>query len=146
MHATAHELIEKTFDSTNVTVMPTNVFNEEADKSPVIRVLCHLLQTSCIVFIRQCHEKGLINDEKKEDLENYIMEDRDFCRIHEQIKALVPKQLEDGDDQAAYLRAIVSRVRFNYNSTYNFLDCKLNGNAVKGTRLLASDLEDDLLG
>ena len=35
-----------------------------------------LLQNSCLMFIRQCHEKGLISEKKKDELEKYIMKEK----------------------------------------------------------------------
>ena len=79
-----------------------------------------MLQTSCIVFIRQCHEQGLINDEIKENLEEYIMREWVHNKIRKQMSMLESKtSSKDGDDQAANLRGIVSKVRFNF--TYNLL-------------------------
>ena len=75
-----------------------------------------MLRMSYIVFIRQCHQYGHINDEKKKFLEEYIMKDSVYQDIHEQMKTLITKSSDkDSDDQAAYLREIVSRVRLNFD-------------------------------
>ena len=72
------------------------------------------MRTSCILFIRQCYEQGLIDDEKKEKLEKYIMKQEVHGEIRKQMSNLGPKSSnKDGDDQAAYLREIISRVRPN---------------------------------
>ena len=72
-----------------------------------------MLRTSCILFIRQCYQQGLIDDEKRKQLEKYMMEEKVHVEIRNlMMMTLVPKPLhEDGDRQAAYLRATVSRVR-----------------------------------
>ena len=77
-----------------------------------ISLLCaSMLQTSCIVFIRQCHQQGFIDDLEKERLEKYILEDS-VCRdITEQMKTFVTKSShKDGECLSAYLREIVSKV------------------------------------
>ena len=72
-----------------------------------------MLQKSCTVFIRQCHEQGLIDDDEG-DLEEYIMQKEVNSEIRKQMSMLEPKSSnKDGDDQAAYLREIISRVRPN---------------------------------
>ena len=71
-----------------------------------------MLQTSCIVFIRQCHKQGLINDDQKERLEKYIMKENSHSGIRKQMITYVPKPFHKNDDcQAAYLQDTVSRVR-----------------------------------
>ena len=72
-----------------------------------------MLRISCSILIRQSHEQGLIDDDKKEDLEEYIMREEVHCEIRNlMMMTLVPRPLhEDGKRQAAYLRATVSRVR-----------------------------------
>ena len=73
-----------------------------------------MLQKSCTVFIRQCHGQGLINDDKKEKLEEYIMNEEVHSEIRKQMSMLEPKSSnKDGDCQLAYLRGIISRVRPN---------------------------------
>ena len=73
-----------------------------------------MLQKSCTVFIRQCHGQGLINDDKKECLEKYIMKDSVYRDIHEHMKTFVSKpSYKDGDCQSAHLREIITRVRLN---------------------------------
>ena len=70
------------------------------------------------MFIRQCHQQGLIGDYEKQNLEKYIMKENVHCEIRNlMMMTLVPRPLhKDGDRQAAYLRATVSRVRLKYNS------------------------------
>ena len=76
------------------------------------RSICaSMLSTSCIVFIQQCYRQGLINDIKKENLEDYIMTEEVHCEIRNLMITLVPKQLEDGKLEAAYVKDIVSRVK-----------------------------------
>ena len=71
-----------------------------------------MLQTSCIVFIQQCHEQGLINDEEKRRFKQYIQYQKVQSEIQNQMKALVTRVLDDERNrQAVYLRAVVSRVR-----------------------------------
>ena len=71
-----------------------------------------MLQTSCICFIRQCHQQGLINEDKKEKFEEYIMEEEVHSKIRKQMLTLVPNSSYiDGNCQTAYLREIISRVR-----------------------------------
>ena len=76
-----------------------------------------MLRTSCKVFIRQCHEQGLIGDQKRKDAEWYIMQEKVHCELRNLLMmVLVPRPLhEDSDRQAAYLRATVSRVISFYN-------------------------------
>ena len=79
-----------------------------------------MLQTSCIFFIRQCHEQGLIRNVTKEDLEKHIMTEKAHTEIRNLMTTLVPEPLHNnGDCQAAYLWKLVSRVR--NNSDFNFL-------------------------
>ena len=77
-----------------------------------------MLRTSCLIFIRQCHEHGLINDWRRKKLEEYINEEKVHCELRNLLMmVLVPKPLhEDGERQAAYLRATVSRVRLNFRN------------------------------
>ena len=78
--------------------------------------IASMLQMSCIVFIRQCHQQGLIDDEKKQDLEQYIMKQEVHSEIRKQMSMLEPKSSnKDSEDQVAYLRKIISRVRPNCN-------------------------------
>ena len=76
-----------------------------------------MLRTSCVIFLRHCYEKGLIDDKRKEELVKYIREEWVHVELRNLLMmVLVPKPLhEDGPRQAAYLRATVSRVRLNYN-------------------------------
>ena len=76
-----------------------------------------MLRTSCIIFIRQYNQQGLINEYKKEKLMEFIMKEEVHCEIRNLLMmTLVPRPLhKDGTRQAAYLRATVSRVRLNYN-------------------------------
>ena len=76
-----------------------------------------MLRTSCVILIQQCHEQGLIDDEKKKKLEKYITKEKVHVELRNLLMmVLVPKPLrQDGPRQAAYLRATVSRVRLNYN-------------------------------
>ena len=111
-----------------------------------------MLQTSCIVFIRQCHEQGLIDDFKRECLVEYIWSNAVYHEIHEQMKTLGTNQLDihhkDCDSQAAYIRETISRVdstKFYFVTNSSVVDCKSNRDAVKGTRLLAHNQGDDLL-
>ena len=108
-----------------------------------------MLRTSCVIFIRTCYDQGLIDENKKVRLVDNIMLEKVHVELRNLLMmVLVPKPLhEDGPRQAAYLRATVSRVRFNQNHDLLiiFLDCQSNSDAVKGTRLLAPDLGDDLL-
>ena len=79
-----------------------------------------MLRTSCVVFIRQCHQHGLINDEKRKQLVEYILEERVHVEIRNLLMmTLVPKPLhKDGDRQEAKVRATVSRVLFKYNVVF----------------------------
>ena len=73
-----------------------------------------MLRTSCIVFIKQCHEQGLIDDKKKKKLEKYIMQENFNSGVRKEMSILEPKSsYKDGDCQSTYLRQIVSRVRLN---------------------------------
>ena len=74
-----------------------------------------MLRTSCVIFIRQCHEQGLIDNEEKDKLETYIMNDKVHSMIRNLLMmVLIPKKLHvDDESQAAYLRATVSRVGFD---------------------------------
>ena len=72
-----------------------------------------MLQTSCIAFIRQCHEQGLFNDVKKEDLEEYIINEWVQSEIRNLMVTLVQEPLDKYGDCQAYLREMVSNVRQN---------------------------------
>ena len=76
-----------------------------------------MLRTSCVIFLRHCYEKGLIDEERKEELVEYITQEEVHVELRNLLMmVLVPKPLhEDGPRQAAYLRATVSRVRLNYH-------------------------------
>ena len=75
-----------------------------------------MLRTSCLIFIRQCHKKRLIDDKTRKELEEAILKEEFHCELRNLLMmVLVPRPLhEDGERQAAYLRATVSRVRFNF--------------------------------
>ena len=76
-----------------------------------------MLRSSCVIFLQQCFEQGLINDKRKRELVKYITEEKVHIELRNLLMmVLVPKTLhEDGPRQAAYLRATVSRVKKNYN-------------------------------
>ena len=75
------------------------------------------------------------------------MDEKVHCIIRNLLMlVLIPRKLHSDDEsQAAFLRATVSRVRLNLKFIISFVDCKSNGNAIKGTRFLATDLGTDLL-
>ena len=106
-----------------------------------------MLRISCIILIRKCHEQGLINKKRKDELEEYVMNDKVHSIIRNLLMmVLIPRKLHvDDESQAAYLRAAVSRVRSILKNYYLFVDCQSDGDAVKGTRLFATNLGDDLL-
>ena len=72
-----------------------------------------MLQTSCVAFIRQCHEQGLFNGDKKEDLEQYITDEWVQSEIRNLMVTLVQEPLDKYGDCQAYLREMVSNVRQN---------------------------------
>ena len=73
-----------------------------------------MLRTACLIFIRRCHVQGLIDAQRKTELEEYIKQEKVHCELRNLLMmVLVPRPLhKDGERQAAYLRATVSRVRF----------------------------------
>ena len=74
-----------------------------------------MLQTSLIVFVRQCYEQGLIAEMKKQLCEFHIEKESVF-EIYEQIKTLLTNSSNKDDEcKSTYLRELVSRVRFTSN-------------------------------
>ena len=54
-----------------------------------IRSSCaSMLCTSCILFIKNCHEQGLIDDWKKTRLEKYIRSEAVYREIYKQMKKM----------------------------------------------------------
>ena len=76
-----------------------------------------MIRTECRRLVKYLFDNGKINAEKKEECLNYMNRES----VHTEIRNLVmcvllPKKLHiDGDHQAAFLRAAVSRVR-SFNS------------------------------
>ena len=85
-----------------------------------------MLRTSCVIFIGQCHKEGLIGEERKNELEQYITADKVHSIIRNLLMmVLIPRKLHvDDESQAAYLRATVSRVRSNLKN--KSLICRLS--------------------
>ena len=71
-----------------------------------------MLRTSCWFLIQECFEHGLISNQKRKQIVTYITQEEVHCEIRNlMMMTLVPKPLhEDGNRQAAHLRATVSRV------------------------------------
>ena len=71
-----------------------------------------MLRTSTKLFIRRCHEIGLIGEAKKNQCLDYISEEKVHVELRNLIMMiLLPKKLHvDDKSQAAFLRAAVSRV------------------------------------
>ena len=71
-----------------------------------------MLRTSTKLFIRRCHEIGLIDEDKMNRLLRYISEEEVHVELRNLIMMiLLPKKLHvDDQSQAAFLRAAVSRV------------------------------------
>ena len=65
-----------------------------------------MLQTSCVIFIRQCHKQGLITNLKKEMLEKYIMQ----VGVNKELRSLLGTLL------LSNLQETISRVRLNLKS------------------------------
>ena len=72
-----------------------------------------MMRTSCLRLIRQCHQMGIIDDEKKRECEEFISSEEAHVHIRNlTIMILLPRKLHmDDNTQGAYLRAAVSRVR-----------------------------------
>ena len=64
------------------------------------------------MFIRRCHQNGLIDEDLMDELLDYIIEENVHVELRNSIMMiLLPKKLHvDDDSQAAFLRAAVSRV------------------------------------
>ena len=73
-----------------------------------------MLRTSTKLFIRQCHEIGLIAQAKMNELLKYINGESVHVEMRNLIMMiLLPKKLHvDDTSQAAFLRAAVSRVSY----------------------------------
>merc|ERR1712147_481299 len=71
-----------------------------------------MLRTSTKLFIRRCHEIGLIDEAKMSTLLEYINEEEVHVELRNLIMMiLLPKKLHfDDKSQAAFLRAAVSRI------------------------------------
>ena len=104
--------------------------------SLITRLSCaSMLQTSCMAFIRQCHEQGFIKDNRKEALESHIMSRgvyRDFDKQLEKLETSL--SYKDGDCQSAYLREIMTKVSV---TVLRVLDClRLTFNHITGDKSL----------
>ena len=103
-----------------------------------------MLRTSVKLFIRRCHEIGLINEDKMNKLLDYINEEKVHVELRNLIMMiLLPKKLHiDDSSQAAFLRAAVSRV--NHDNELKFLilnlDRQSNRDGAAGTRFFAANL------
>ena len=76
-----------------------------------------MIRTECGRLINYLFDNGKINANKKEEYLKYINEEDTHTKIRNLIMfILLPKKLHiDGEHQAAFLRAAVSRVRiFNF--------------------------------
>ena len=73
-----------------------------------------MLRTSTKLLILKCHEIGLIDEAKMNELLDYINEDKVHVELRNLIMMiLLPKKLHvDDQSQAAFLRAAVSRVSY----------------------------------
>ena len=73
-----------------------------------------MLRTSMKMFIRRCHDNGLIDEDKMDELLKKISEEKVHVELRNLIlMILLPKKLHvDDQSQAAFLRAAVSRVRY----------------------------------
>ena len=71
-----------------------------------------MLRTSTKLFIRRCHQNGLIDEDKTKKLLGEISSERVHVELRNLIMMiLLPKKLHvDDNSQAAFLRAAVSRV------------------------------------
>lgn len=71
-----------------------------------------MLRTSCIILIRRLYEIGHIDKEIKKRCEEYIHQEKVHVEIRNLLMMiLLPKKLHvDGEHQAAFVRAAVSRV------------------------------------
>ena len=72
-----------------------------------------MVRTECIRLINHLFQHGKINDEKKKECFEYIKDEYTHVIIRNLVMmVLLPKKLHfDGQHQAAFLRAAVSRVR-----------------------------------
>ena len=70
-----------------------------------------MLQFSCVVFIRQCLEQGLIDNKTTNELEQYIMQEE----IKPEIRKLLTTVL------SLDLQETISKVRFNFKSLKIYL-------------------------
>ena len=73
-----------------------------------------MLRTSMKLFIRRCHEIGLIDEDQLKKRLDYISEEKVHVELRNLIMMiLLPKKLHvDDQSQAAFLRAAVSRVSY----------------------------------
>ena len=73
-----------------------------------------MLRTSMKLFIRRCHEIGLIDQSIMDELLEYISSEEVHVELRNLIMMiLLPKKLHvDDQSQAAFLRAAVSRVSY----------------------------------
>ena len=72
-----------------------------------------MVRTECRRLIKHLLEHGKINEEKKKECLDYINREDTHVMIRNLVMmVLLPKKLHvDGEHQAAFLRAAVSRVR-----------------------------------
>ena len=102
------------------------------------------------MFIRRCHEIGLIDQRKMNECFRYISEEKVHVELRNLIlMILLPKKLHvDDSSQGAYLRAAVSRVSFHFFIFILFfiLDCQSNRHGATWTRFLAPYLAVDATG
>ena len=72
-----------------------------------------MVRTECRRLVNHVFQHGKINEEKKKKCLDYINQEATHIMIRNLVMmVLLPKKLHfDGDHQAAFLRAAVSRVR-----------------------------------
>ena len=96
-----------------------------------------MLRTSTKLFIRRCHEIGVIDEEQMDKLFGYINEEHVHVELRNLIMMiLLPKKLHvDDQSQAAFLRAAVSRVSKKVIDIFKFcyLDCQSYRDGTEGT-------------
>lgn len=93
-----------------------------------------MLRTSCKLLIEQCHQYGLVDEERKENCYEYITREEVHVEVRNlTMMILLPRKLHmDDDTQAAFVRAAVSRV--SEKQTFFIKDLDRQSNCDGATR------------